>query len=430
MKGVVHMAIKNFAVVLIAAAALAAGFYLGRSSRNPDSEQEAGHAGEPPHEHEEESRAAEGGLLTLSADAREKFDIQLVEVQPRSMGRTIEMTGTVGANESRRAHIRPLARGRIHEVYVQLGDHVRAGQPLLQYDNVELGEAQGEYVAALAEIEKSRSETEVARRSFERARSLVELGAIAAAELQKREAEFRNSMAETERRKARAALIEEKLHRFGMTDAEIQKLGPDAKADYHRESSHNVLRAPFNGVITEFNAAPGETIDPEDQVMLITDLSVVWVQADVYEKDLRLVREGTMAEVRVEAQPGRVFPGKITYVGDVLDPQTRTAKVRVEVDNPDRLLRLEMFAMVRIPTQERRAALMIPLESVHEIDRQTVAFVKRPEGFEQRSVNLGERADGWIEIIGGLSKGEQVVTEGSFLLKSEAMKSQMGGHEH
>ena len=209
------------------------------------------------------------------------------------------------ANGSRLAHIRALARGRIDDVYVRLGDRVRTGQRLLTYDNVELGDAIGEYLSALAELQKATAETEVSKRALERAKNLVELGAVAKAEFQRREAEYKNALATVESRKAEAAKIEEKLHRFGMTDAEIEKLDPRKGLEYHRERSHSTLTAPFAGVITQFNAAPGETVGTEDELMTVADLSTVWVQADVYEKDIHAVREGQQAEVVVASYPGR-----------------------------------------------------------------------------------------------------------------------------
>ena len=419
------MRTKQIVTLLFIVGALAVGFYLGRTSGRAPGE-DSTNAEESDHG---DSHATESSMLTLSPEAQRRLQIKVAEVQTRPAQRMIEATGRVGANETRLAHVRPLARGRIDEVYVRLGDRVRTGQPLLRYDNVELGDALGQYIAALATIERSNSETDVARRALERARSLVDLGAVAKAELQRREAEYRNALAETERRKAEAAQVEEKLHRFGMTDPEIRKLSPSVDADYHREASHSVLTAPFAGVVTQFKASPGESIDTEGELMTVSDLAVVWVQADLYEKDIRFVREGNTAEVRVGAQPDRVFKGKITYVGDVLDPETRTAKVRVEVPNPEGLLKIEMFAMVRIPTPVTAPTLMVPFEAVAKVEDHMVAFVKRENGFEKRPVELGQRVGDWVEVTEGLEKGEAVVTEGAFLLKSEARKAELGHHE-
>jgi len=418
--------ITTIGIILLLVGALALGFYLGRSSTGTAPAGESAHEGESDHG---DSDASESSTLILSPAAQAKLDIKVAEAQTRAAQRMIEATGSIQANQTRMAHVRPLARGRIDEVYVRLGDRVRAGQPLLRYDNVELGEAVGQYVAALAAIERSNSETDVAKRALERARSLVDLGAVARAELQRREAEYRNALAETEKQKVEAAQVEEKLHRFGMTHPEINKLIASADADYHREASHSIMKAPFAGVVTQFNVSPGESIDTEDEVMTVSDLAVVWVQADLYEKDIRFVREGNTAEVRVGAQPDRVFKGQITYVGDILDPQTRTAKVRVEVPNPDGLLKVEMFAMVRIPTATTAPTLMVPFQAVTKVEDHMVAFVKRENGFEKRPVHLGQRVGDWVEVTEGLEEGEAVVTEGAFILKSELKKAELGHHE-
>jgi RND family efflux transporter MFP subunit len=184
-------------------------------------------------------------------------------------------------------------------------------------------------------------------------------------------------------------------------------------------------------VITQFQAAPGETVSPGDVLMTVADLSTVWVQADVYEKDIHVVRQGQRATAVVASYPGRVFTGTVSYVSDVLDPATRTAKVRVEVPNPGTLLKLGMFATVAIPAAGRWRALAIPAAAVQSAGGKTVAFVKTSATrFEMRPLILGERSGEWVEVVGGLSAGETVVTEGSFLLKSEAGKGALGGHEH
>ncbi len=412
---------KSILLAAVLAAAVAAAFYIGRRTVPPPATAPEAHA---------DAHPEAPGELSLTPEMQRKFGVRFARAEVRSLGETIQATGSVQANGSRLSHIRALARGRIDAVYVRLGDRVRAGQRLLTYDNVELGEAIGEYLSALAQLRKANAETEVLKRALERATNLVELGAVARAEFQRREAEYKNALATVESRKAESAKIEEKLHRFGMTDAEIGRLGPRTDVEYHRERSHSTLTAPFAGVITQLKAAPGETVGAEDELMIVTDLSTVWVLADIYEKDIHSVREGQRAEVTVASYPGRVFSGKITYLGDVLDPNTRTAKVRVEAPNPEDLLKLEMFATVAIPTPARRPALAIPANAVQNVDGSPVAFVKTDGGgFERRALRLGQRAGDWVEIVEGLRPGDTVVTEGSFLLKSEAGKGQLGDHE-
>lgn len=411
----------GFAIIL--AAAVAVAFYAGRRTAGvPEAHAEA-------HEHEDD-HAEQAGALILTPEMQQKFGVKLATAGTRSMGQTIQATGSVQANGSRTAHIRAIARGRIDDVYVRVGDRVRAGQRLLTYDNVELGDAIGEYLSSIAELQKADAESAVSQRALERARNLVELGAVARAEFQRREAEHKNALATIESRKAEAAKIEQRLHRFGMTDSEIAKLDPRKGLEYHRERSHSTLTAPFAGVVTQMSAAPGETADTDNELMTVADLSTVWVLADIYEKDIHAVRQGRQAELVVAAYPDRTFTGTITYVSDILDANTRTAKVRVEVPNPEELLKVEMFATVRIPGAGAREVLAIPDTAVQQMAGEIVAFVRTGSGrFEKRALTLGGRNGGWAEVTNGLKAGEEVVTEGSFLLKSEANKGALGHHE-
>ena len=371
-----------------------------------------------------------GEIIRLDEATQSRIGLRLAPAEQRTLKQTIQATGSVGPDETRMAHIRALARGRIDTVHVRLGDRVRAGQPLLVYDNADLGEAIGQYLSALSAIEKAMSEAEVAKRAADRATNLVELGAIARAEFDRRSAEYRNSLASVESLKAEAAKEEEKLHRFGMTDGEIGKLSLRAESQYHRKESHTAIAAPFAGVITDYNAVPGELVGPDDQLLIIADLSVVWVQADIYEKDIAAVQERAAVSVCVDACPGRAFAGKVTYISDIFDPRTRTAKVRCEVPNPDGLLKLGMSATIRIPAPTGRQAILVPIEAIQRIEEQPVAFVKTGTAeFEIRALKLGEKSNGWIEVLEGIRAAEQVVTEGSFILKSETRKAELGHHE-
>jgi cobalt-zinc-cadmium efflux system membrane fusion protein len=378
----------------------------------------------------EASEAIEPNVVTLTAAVQRNIGLRVEAAQLKTIAQTIQTTGVVGPNETRVARIRSLARGRIEKVYVRLGDRVRAGQPLLEYDNIELGELVGEYLIAIAALEKTKAEAEVTQRSLERAHNLVELGAIARAEYERRAAEYKNALASINSQKAEIARIEEKLHRFGLTDADLDKLNTPTHTQYHREASHSVLRAPFDGVVIKYDVAEGEVIEAEREFLTIADLSTVWVQADVYEKDIAAIHRGQEAKVFVDAYPGETFLGKITYVSDFLDPKTRTAKVRCEVPNRDRRLKLEMFATILIPTRAGREAVMIPATAVQQIENQPVVFVRIGDTqFQKRNVRLGAQSDGWIEVTNGMKAGEPVVTQGSFYLKSTLLRQQIGEGE-
>ncbi|MEW5993097.1 MAG: efflux RND transporter periplasmic adaptor subunit, partial [Candidatus Zixiibacteriota bacterium] len=360
-------------------------------------------------DHTEHSEAADPNVITLDAAAQLNIGLTVEAAEPRTILRTIQTTGIVGPNETRVAHIRPLASGRIEKVYVRLGDRVRAGQQLVAYDNIELGDLIGEYLIAVAVLEKTKAEVEVTNRSLERAQNLVELGAVARAEYERRNAEYKNALASVSSQKAEIVRIEKKLRRFGVTDADLEKLNNHTGTQYDNDVSHSILRAPFNGVVIKYAVAEGEVIEPERELFTITDLSTVWVQADVYEKDIASIREGQEVKILVDAYQGETFTGKLCYVSDFLDPQTRTAKVRCEVPNLQGRLKLEMFATIHIPTRMSQKAMMIPTEAVQQIDDQAAVFVKIGDtDFQKRKIQIGTQSDGWIEVLSGVTSGEKV----------------------
>ena len=191
-----------------------------------------------------------------------------------------------------------------------------------------------------------------------------------------------------------------------------------------------VISAPFSGVVTKVDAAPGQVVDSEDQLFSVADLSRVWVQAEVYEKDLGRVQVGQRAIVRVETYPDEEFTGRVTYISDVLDPQTRTARVRCEVANPGTRLKVDMFATVHVPTKFNRIAVAIPQAAIQQVEESTVVFVRKSETeFEARQVEVGNTVSGLVEIVSGLSEGEPVVIEGAFHLKSIIAGKELG-EEH
>lgn len=366
----------------------------------------------------------------MVTEAQRNVGLRVEAAQTRSVVQTIRTTGTVGPNETRVAHMRPITRGRILKVNARLGDRVRAGEVLAAYDNIELGEAVGQYGVGLAEIKRAQSGAEVARRSVERAQNLVELGAVARAELERRSAEQANAQSTIETQRAELARIEEKLHRFGMTDDEIQEMNRSGDIQRHREVSQSTLRAPFSGVITNVNVVEGETVETDREMFTIADLSVVWVQANIYEKDIGSVRKGVPAIVSVDAYPEEMFKGQLTYISDVLDPKTRTVKVRCEVPNLGGRLKLDMFTTIDIPTPAGRKAVMIPASSIQQINDQPVVFVRLTETeFQRRLVQLGSKDGDWIEAVTGIKPGEAIVTTGSFQLKSISLRELIGEKE-
>ena len=371
-----------------------------------------------------------GNRVKVEPVAQHNIGLAVQAAETRSVIETLQVTGSVGANETRVGHIRPITQGRILSVSVRLGDTVRAGQSLAVYDNIELGEILGQYGVGLAELEKARAASEVSQKSLERARNLVALGAVAQAEVERRNAEYATAIAGINTQRAELARIEEKMHRFGLTDTEIKATVDATGGREHREVSRTTLRAPFNGVVTKYDIAEGEVVGADREVFTIADLSTVWVQADVYEKDIAAVRKDLPVKVAVDSYPGESFQGRITYISDILDPKTRTAKVRCEVLNPTGRLKLDMFANIVIPTPKGRSAVMVPSSALQQINDRQLVFVQVAENeFERRDVKLGSREGDWVEIVSGVKPGDRVATTGSFDLKSTLLREQIGEKE-
>jgi len=354
--------------------------------------------------------SAEPGILELPEGSPTFLHLQTDRVELRPIRTTLKaQAGKILANENRLAHLSARVSGHIVAVYANLGDRVKEGDRLLLLDSPAYGEAQLDY-------RKARTTLNVMEKALERAQALLDRGAIGAGEHQRRGADYENARADLHE-------AEEKLHLLGMTEREIQRLA--AKTLPHAEVAQVSLRAPFTSEVIERNATIGEVIDPNKSLFTVADLSTVWVRADFPEQQAGRLKTGLTIEVRVSAYPDTMFHGAITYVGAVIDPTTRTVTARADVSNPEGRLRPEMFAEVTLVTDEQ-SVLSVPRAAVQQVGSRTVAFVVRgPRRFESREVTLGQASSEYIQVVAGLAVGDEVVTRGSYALKSEYLREQI-----
>jgi membrane fusion protein, heavy metal efflux system len=366
--------------------------------------------------------------VRISPESQKEVGISVESVALRNLEDTLSTTGTVSEDPGRVAHIRPLARGLIEKSYIRLGDRVSAGDPLVEYDNIELGLAIGEYLTAQAELQRSLTDLEVKKTILERGKEMLRVGAMARTAYDLREAEYKDAEAKTAGTRAAVEKIEEQIHRFGWTDRDLAILL--AKKSTGHTITHSILKAPFSGIITAFHASIGEVVEPTTELLAITDMSSLWILADVLEKDLSHVKAGKTVRVRVTSYPGRAFYGKITYVADTIEPKTRTAKVRCVVENNSELLKLEMFATVEIPVDRANSVLAVPDSSIQQIEGKPVVFVRESETeFLKREIQTGIASGGFTEILSGLTAGDLVASQGSFVVKTEFLRNQIGENE-
>lgn len=341
------------------------------------------------------------GVLHLTP---EELARTVIEVTPVARGQVRvprEFTATVQSNENELAEVTTLIRGRVVKVYVDVGQDVKKDAVLALLHSTDLGVTEGAYLKAIARLHE-------ADLAYERAKDLHEHKAVSLADLQRRDAEMKTAQAEARETRNRLELL-------GVPRQEVERLDRE-----HTIKADVPLRAPFDGRVIMRNITRGEVVETNQKFFTVADLSDVWVVGNVPEKDVQFISRDQKVDVIVSAYPHAIFPGTITYVSDVLDPATRTMRLRVTVPNPDHMLKPEMFATVRVYAEPNPDALTIPLAAVQNGPNGKMAFVRRGEReFEVRNIKLGLERGDLVTVGEGLSEGEPVVTRGSFMLKSE-----------
>jgi membrane fusion protein, heavy metal efflux system len=411
-------------IALVAGLILGAVFHAGISGTGSSQQPAA-----PSSENEKQAKPEQlVDMVEIRPASQKEVGILVETAGLRTLRETLSATGTVSEDPMRVAHIRPLARGLIEKSYVRLGDRVSKGDPLIEYDNIELGLAIGEYLSAQAELQRCLTDLEVKKTILDRGKEMLKVGAIARTAYDLREAEYKDAEAKTAGARATVAKIVEQIHRFGWTDQDLINL--PAKQGAGHSISHTVLKAPSSGIITNHHASVGEVVEPSSELLAITDMSSLWVLADVFEQDLAHIQSGKAVQMRVASYPGKIFQGKITYVSDAIDSKTRTAKVRCVVENTGGLLKLEMFATVEIPIDRSNSLLAVPDSAIQQIDGKPVVFVRNSEkNFQKREVQTGIAGAGYTEIRSGLKAGEPVVIQGSFVVKTAFLRNLIGENE-
>ncbi|MEK6632397.1 MAG: efflux RND transporter periplasmic adaptor subunit [Nitrospirota bacterium] len=356
--------------------------------------------------------ASTPGLITLSAEESARIGL-VVQPASRTDFRTYrDFPAILQPNERAMADITTLVRGRVVDVYADLGQQVEANALLAILYSSDLGLAQSAYL-------KSRAKLHVAEQAYARAKFLLQEQVIGEAEAQRRQAELLSMQAESHEARDHLKLL-------GMSDGEFRRL--DKSRDIR---SHVPIVAPFAGRIIGRNLTRGEVVETTEKLFVVADLSEVWVRANIPEKDIPFVHSihasgGRQAEVRINAYPRETFKATITYVGDVLDPATRTMQLRLELPNPEGRLKPEMFATIRLFSESQPDRLAVPETALQRDQDRTFVFVQRNvTEYEVREVQVGESNGTHSTILGGLSEGEPVVTHGAFILKSELLKKQV-----
>jgi membrane fusion protein, heavy metal efflux system len=320
--------------------------------------------------------------------------IKIETVKEVAGSTSVTLPGRVSFDDDHTQHVASPIDGRAVGILVKLGDHVRAGQPLIQMSSPNVGQLQ-------ADAQKAMSDLTVASKSIDRVHKLAADGAVAEKEVAQAESDFHKARSDYAR-----STVQLKALGVSPTDPAVGA----------------ALRAQIPGVVVERNVLVGQEVRADQATPLITvsSLDTVWVLADAYEQDLSLVAEGDGVTIRVPAYPGETFRGTVKHIGDVLDPTSRTVKIRCVASNPGHRLKPEMFAKVDVENTTGRKFITVSAKAVlNEGDKSVVIVATEGNVFRARRVDVGPETDGQVRILGGLTPGEKIVSDGAIFMKRE-----------
>ena len=351
------------------------------------------------------STPAEPGVIDIPADSPQLRQIRVAAVEAMDVPRDeVIAPARVGIDPGRLSKVLLPVPGRIDGVLVKLGERVERGQAVVQVESPDADIAVGAWRTAEAGERQAEAALIKAEADYERARDLLEHGAAAQKDV---------LAAQNDRAQAQAALD---TARAGREQArrKLALLGLQPPAF----SQPVMVRAPINGTVLDIGVAPGEyRNDTTAPLMSIADLTRVWLSADVAEPAIASIRAGDEVVITLVAFPGEVLTGRVTRIADVLDPQTRTVKVYIELPNPGGRLRPDMFGTLRHVASRHRAPV-VPLAAVVQQYGRAMVFVERePARFERREIVLGAREGERVAVLRGVTPGERVVVDGAILLK-------------
>lgn len=344
--------------------------------------------------------------VALSTEAVSRAGIKTAQVRTVDSTKAVRVPGIVAPNNYKDVKVVPIAGGIVIKAPVELGRAVKRGEALATLFSNDLAEAQAKYLSLLAMAEADNLK-------LQRVKQLAGIGAASRQELEEITALRESRVTEIEAARQRLFIL-------GLSRAHVANLKSPSQI-----VSQVTVPAPIDGVIINRSANLGQVVGMGQEMFTVTDLSDVWVVADIYEQDFESVRVGSEATLTSPAYPGMSIRGRVSYIDPRLDPQTRTAKVRVEVPNAGGRLRFGMYMTVSFATPGGEKIPVVPQAAVQAVgDRQVVFIpVKGEEGkFIERVVRLGHMVGDSYIILSGLKPGDLVVTEGSFFLRAESAR--------
>jgi RND family efflux transporter MFP subunit len=344
--------------------------------------------------------------VTIPAEDLDRLRLKFGKVTEAAVRVEVRVPGTVQPNGYKQVHVTPLVGGVVTQVAAELGQTVKRGQAVAQLFSRDLAEAQTAYISFSIELEAE-------HKKLMRTQELVRLGAASRQELEEIEASHQVHAAHVEEARQRLLLL-------GFDERQVADVAAGRQA-----STNIAIPAPIDGVVTARNVNLGQVVTSAQDLLTVTDLSSVWIEANLLENDFGSVPVGSRATITTPAYGGRQYRGVVSYIDPQVDPQTRTAKVRMEVDNPGLALRLGMYMDVLFSGPAGATVPLVPKHAIQSIGAMSVVFLAvegNPGRFLQRTVKTGRESPDGFQVLDGLKSGETVVTDGSFLLRAESLR--------
>jgi cobalt-zinc-cadmium efflux system membrane fusion protein len=378
-----------------------AQFESGRPKGSGESAQRRRRRGQQPQVAEAEHRAwGPDDVVDLSKEEEKAIEIETIKASLEPIRSHLTAMGKVLAHQYRKAIVSYAFPARIAQIHVRTGDWVKARQKLVTLQSEEVGNAKSEFY-------KAKADHELAKVNFEREKSLFDRGVGA-------KKNFITSEAGLKVAEASLDAAHKKLHVLGFSEEQVKTI-----SENHQINPIITLFAPIFGKVVENKAVLGAMIDQETEILTIMDPTLLWIDAEIYEKDIAKIRIGQEVEATVPAYPDETFKGKITYISDVLKEETRTITVRTEVENKSYKLKPGMFADIKIFFNQQSKVLVLPKEAILDDKDEKIVFIKKEGKYMPLVVIIGAQEKGHVEIIRGIKEGDEVVTKGNFQLKSK-----------
>jgi membrane fusion protein, heavy metal efflux system len=353
-------------------------------------------------------------LVKLSRGSISEIGLETQIISKKSFTKYMSIPAKVLVNQDNEAIVGSLVQGRVCKVFVKTGDPVKAGQVLMLLEGLEIGQIKAGFLSAKANLDYQKS-------SYERQKRLLEENVGAQKNLLETQNDYEKARAEYNAEKSR-------INAIGLTDSEVvdrKSIGSDEHG-----SGALPVKSPINGLVVERNVVIGQLIEATTTAFKIINLNSVWIDGQIYEKDMGKIKNLAAADFIASSYPGELFQGKVTHIGQVIDEKTRTITIRAEFSNASGRLKPQMFGELKIHSENTSVAILVPAEAIFKIDNADYVFIQKQDTtFEKIAITICSAQNEMVEIAKGLKDGDKIVVKGAFYLKSELLKASLGEGE-